>query len=336
MSRAPAKSRKAAKPALRTTRKAARPARRKTRGAKRAAARPRASKATTTQRATAATARPRTSKAAPARKPVARTPAASRGGGVWAVIPARYASSRFPGKPLALLAGRPMIQHTYERTARTPSVTRVLVATDDARIIEAVRGFGGEAVLTGDAATGTDRIAEAVSLESRRHGAPGWVLNVQGDEPLVDPGDLERLVSGLLAVPGAVMGTLVHPLRDESEFRDPNVVKAVLAADGRALYFSRAPIPYPRAAPLPGNAPGWRHLGVYLYRTEFLHTFHRLPPTPLSERELLEQLRALEHGYAIHCFQARALGFGVDVPADLALAEAWIAAQHRRAEAPPA
>jgi len=254
---------------------------------------------------------------------------------VWAVIPARYASSRFPGKPLALLAGRPMIQHTYERTARTPSVTRVLVATDDARIAAAVRGFGGDAVLTGEAATGTDRIAEAVRRESARHGAPGWVLNVQGDEPLIDPADLERLVAGLLAVPGGVMGTLVHPLRGEAEHRDPNVVKAVLAADGRALYFSRAPIPYPRAAAAPTEL-GWRHLGVYLYRTDFLHVLHRLPPTPLSERELLEQLRALEHGYAIHCFQARALGFGVDVPADLAQAEHWIAAQARRAEAPPA
>ncbi|HKI97539.1 MAG TPA: 3-deoxy-manno-octulosonate cytidylyltransferase [bacterium] len=251
------------------------------------------------------------------------------GQAVWAVIPARYASTRFPGKPLASLAGRPMIQHTYERTLRTPSVARVLVATDDERIAGAVRGFGGEVVLTGDAATGTDRIAEAIAIESARGEAPSWVLNVQGDEPLIDPGDLERLVSGLLAVPDAVMGTLVHPLQDEDELRDPHVVKAVLDGTGRALYFSRAPIPYPRS---PAGDLGWRHLGVYLYRADFLHTFHRLPSTPLSEREQLEQLRALEHGYAIHCFQAQALGFGVDVPADLVRAEAWIAAQGRRVE----
>ncbi|HEX9842193.1 MAG TPA: 3-deoxy-manno-octulosonate cytidylyltransferase [bacterium] len=242
---------------------------------------------------------------------------------VWAVLPARYGSTRFPGKPLALLAGRPMIQHTYERTLRTPGVTRVLVATDDARVRDAVAGFGGEAVMTGEAATGTDRIAEAVAGESAQGPAPGWVLNVQGDEPLIDPGDLQTLIDGLLAVPGAVMGTLVHPLADEGELRDPHVVKAVLDGTGKALYFSRAPIPYPRA---PGADWGWRHLGVYLYRTDFLHTYHRLPPTPLSERELLEQLRVLEHGYPIHCFQARAIGFGIDVPADLARAEALLAA----------
>jgi 3-deoxy-manno-octulosonate cytidylyltransferase (CMP-KDO synthetase) len=252
-------------------------------------------------------------------------PSAAAERSVWAVIPARYASSRFPGKPLALLAGRPMIQHTYERTRRAAGVTRVLVATDDERIAAAVRAFGGEAVLTGDAATGTDRIAEAVARESGRAGAagaPGWVLNVQGDEPLIDAGDLETLIDGLLAVPGALMGTLVHPLQSEGELQDPHVVKAVLDATGKALYFSRAPIPYPRAQ---SGRLGWRHLGVYLYRTDFLHIFHGLPPTPLSERELLEQLRALEHGYAIHCFEARALGFGVDVPADLARAEALLA-----------
>jgi 3-deoxy-manno-octulosonate cytidylyltransferase (CMP-KDO synthetase) len=261
---------------------------------------------------------------------------AGRAGGgeaVWAVIPARYASTRFPGKPLAPLAGRPMIQHTYERTARTPSVARVLVATDDERIAVAVRGFGGEAVLTGEAATGTDRIAEAVAAESARGRAPGWVLNVQGDEPMIDPDDLERLVAGLRAVPGAVMGTLVYPLRDEGELRDPDMVKAVLDSNGRALYFSRAPIPFPRA---PGQDWGWLHLGVYLYQTRFLHVFHDLPPTPLSEREQLEQLRALEHGHAIHCFRARSLGFGVNTPADLARVEAWLADPTRPAEGPPA
>lgn len=255
----------------------------------------------------------------------AAAPDAAVGGtdAVWAVIPARYASTRFPGKPLAPIAGRPMIQHVYERTARTPSVSRVLVATDDERIAGAVRDFGGEAVMTGEAATGTDRIAEAVTLQSTGGAAPGWVLNVQGDEPLVDPADLETLVSGVLAASDAVMGTLVYPFRNETEFRDPDMVKAVLDAQGRALYFSRAPIPFPRG---PGQGWGWLHLGVYLYRTAFLHTFHRLPPTPLSEREQLEQLRALEHGYTIHCFEARTLGFGVNTPEDLSRVEALLAA----------
>lgn len=242
-------------------------------------------------------------------------------GTVWAVVPARYESTRFPGKPLAMLAGKPMIQHVCERTARTPSVARVLVATDDARIQAAVQAFGGQAVMTGEHPTGTDRIAEAVEIESRRAGAPGWVLNVQGDEPLIDPDDLERLIRGLLAVEGGLMGTLVHPLQSAAELHDPNVVKAVLDGAGRALYFSRAPIPFPRG----DGSPGLRHLGVYLYRGDFLRVFHKLPRTPLSEREGLEQLRALENGYPIHCFAAAGLGFGVDVPEDLSRVEALLA-----------
>ncbi|MBI4081785.1 MAG: 3-deoxy-manno-octulosonate cytidylyltransferase [Candidatus Lambdaproteobacteria bacterium] len=235
---------------------------------------------------------------------------------VLAIIPARYASTRFPGKPLALLAGKPMIQHVVERTRRAPSVTRVVVATDDDRVRWAVEAFGGEVVMTGDHPTGTDRIAAALRADARAHGEPGWVLNVQGDEPLIDPQDLERLIGGMRDVSDAVLGTLVYPLRTEEELHDPHVVKAVLDQRRRALYFSRAPIPYPRE---PGPA-GWRHLGVYLFRTAFLLTFAGLAPTPASQREQLEQLRALEHGYPIHCFEARTLTQGVDVPADLARA----------------
>jgi 3-deoxy-manno-octulosonate cytidylyltransferase (CMP-KDO synthetase) len=212
-----------------------------------------------------------------------------------------------------------MIQHVVERTRRVKRLARVLVATDDERIRAAVAGFGGEAVMTGDHPTGTDRIHEAVAKESRRGGAPDYVLNVQGDEPLIDPGDLERLVKGLLARPEAVMGTLVHPLKTEDEARDPNIVKAVLDRSGRALTFTRSPVPYPRAAPLAGDpAPlGWRHMGIYLFRTDFLRTFARLPMTPLSQREQLEQLRAIECGYPIHCFEARSHGLGVDTPEQL-------------------
>ena len=262
----------------------------------------------------------------------------SPGNTVWAVIPARYASTRFPGKPLARISGKPMIQHVYERTARAPSVERVLVATDDARIEKAVLGFGGIAVMTGAHSTGTDRIAEAVDIavgdiavgegSTAGEGAapPGWVLNVQGDEPMIDPRDLERLIQGLLAQPGAVMGTLVYPLANEKELFDPNVVKAVLDGQGRALYFSRAPIPRSPAGNLPigSGGCGWRHLGVYLYRADFLRTFRDLAPTPLSNFEQLEQLRALEHGHPIHCFVARGLGIGVDVPEDLEKVEALL------------
>ncbi len=270
----------------------------------------------------------------------------SRGGGsdfspgeVWAVIPARHESARFPGKPLTPIAGKPMIQHVYERSRSTPSVARVLVATDSGRIAEAVAAFGGEAVLTGAHPTGTDRIAEAVrrvvdgAVDGTAEGgrAPKWVLNVQGDEPLIDPGDLETLVRGMRAAAagpdsgaagrtGGLMGTLVYPLESEAEHNDPNVVKAVLGGRGQALYFTRAPVPYPRGE----GGLGWRHMGVYLFRTEFLYTFAELAMTPLARREQLEQLRALEHGYAIHCFEAANLGVGVDVPADVAKVEALL------------
>lgn len=242
-------------------------------------------------------------------------------GSVWAVIPARYASTRFPGKPLAEIAGKPMIQHVCERAGRAAAVNRVLVATDDERIEAAVAAFGGETVHTGEHATGTDRIAEAVTLAAADCDPPAWVLNVQGDEPMVDPADLDTLVRGMVGTPHAVMGTLVYPLRDEEELHDPNVVKAVLDDAGRALYFSRAAVPYPRAGEGPGGL-GWRHMGVYLFRTDFLHAFADMPATPLSRREQLEQLRVLEHGHAIHCFQASSLTIGVDVPGDVPRAEA--------------
>jgi 3-deoxy-manno-octulosonate cytidylyltransferase (CMP-KDO synthetase) len=240
---------------------------------------------------------------------------------VLAIIPARYASSRFPGKPLAPIAGKPMIQHVVERTARAPSVDKVIVATDDRRIADAVVAFGGHAAMTGAHRSGTDRIAEAADAEVRANGPASWVLNVQGDEPLIDPLDLERLIAGMRDVPDGVMGTLVYPLRSEQELQDVHIVKATLDLQRRALYFSRAPIPFPRE---PGRL-GWRHMGVYLYQIDFLHDFHRLPATELSEREQLEQLRALEHGYAIHCFEAASLSIGVDVPEDIAKVEASLA-----------
>lgn len=238
-------------------------------------------------------------------------------GAVWAVIPARYQSTRFPGKPLAEICGKPMIQHVYERAAQTSSVNRVLVATDDERIAEAVSAFGGEALLTGDHPTGTDRIAEAVALASASCAPPDWVLDVQGDEPMVNPADLDTLAVGMAKTNGGKMGTLVFPLRDVAELNDPNVVKAVLDDQGRALYFSRAPVPYAREA----GELGWRHMGVYLFRTDFLAAFAAMPPTPLSDREQLEQLRVLEHGHAIHCFRASTLSIGVDVPEDIARAD---------------
>ena len=219
-----------------------------------------------------------------------------------------------------MLAGKPMVQHVYERTLNTPSVSRVLVATDDKRIITTVLAFGGEAVMTGEHANGTERIAAVMSDFALEDKQPGYVLNVQGDEPLIDPDDLESLIQGMFQRPQAVMGTLMHPLENEQEAADPNVVKVVCDWEGKALYFSRSQIPHPRhEGPL-----GMRHLGIYLYQTGFLQTYKALKPTPLSERESLEQLRALEHGYSIHCFEAKTVGFGVDVPEDLKKAEAYL------------
>jgi 3-deoxy-manno-octulosonate cytidylyltransferase (CMP-KDO synthetase) len=254
------------------------------------------------------------------------SPADAPAGPVWAAIPARYESARFPGKPLAPIRGKAMIQHVYERAQRVPSVARVLVASDDARITEAVRRFGGEAVPTGEHPTGTDRIAEAVRKATGDSGAaPGWVLNVQGDEPLIDPEDLETLVKGVGQAPEGMMGTLVYPLRNEEGLNDPLVVKSVLDEQGRARYFSRSPVTHPRGK----GALGWRHIGVYLFRTDFLYTFAGMEMTPLARREELEQLRALEHGYPIHCFEARSFGVGVDVPEDIPRVEALLDASQR-------
>jgi len=237
---------------------------------------------------------------------------------VTAIIPARYASTRFPGKPLAELCGKPMIQWVCEGAARCPLVDRVLVATDDARIAAAVAAFGGTAVMTrADHATGTDRLAEVASrLDSE------LIVNVQGDEPLIDPAMIEAAVRPLLADPAIPMGTLKTPLASLEEFHNANVVKVVTDRQGFALYFSRAPIPHPRdfADALPTR---WRelatakHVGLYVYRREFLLAFPGLAPTPLEEQEKLEQLRALEHGHRIYVAETALGAQGVDTPEDL-------------------
>jgi 3-deoxy-manno-octulosonate cytidylyltransferase (CMP-KDO synthetase) len=235
---------------------------------------------------------------------------------VAAVIPARYASSRFPGKPLALLRGRPMVQHVYERACASGAFSAVLVATDDPRIAEAVRRFGGPVRFTSaGCASGTDRVAEV----ARAFPAVSAWVNVQGDEPLVDPAALSAL-AGALSDPGVELATLVRPLEEE-ERQNPNVVKAVLALDGHALYFSRAEVPFAREG---GPVPRWAHVGLYGYRRDVLERLSRLPPSPLEQVELLEQLRALEHGIRIRCLPTSFRGVGVDTPADLARAEALL------------
>lgn len=215
------------------------------------------------------------------------------------VIPARYGSTRLPGKPLLPIAGKPMLQHVYER-AMGSGADEVVIATDDARIEEAATGFGAAVCMTSTAHTsGTERIAEVTDTL-------GWpddsiVVNVQGDEPLLPPALIRQVAAGLSRNKDAVVATLASPLTDAGEWRDPNVVKVVLDKRGYALYFSRATIPFDRDDDkgVRGVA-ALRHLGLYAYRTDFLQAYSTLAPAPLEDIEKLEQLRVLWHGLRIH------------------------------------
>jgi len=231
-------------------------------------------------------------------------------------IPARFASTRFPGKPLALLAGKPMIAHVVKQ-AQIADVGEVLVATDDVRIADAVRDCDARVCMTRtDHASGTERLAEAVADMDC-----DVVINVQGDEPLIDPAAIRAVLEPFDTEPELPMTTLAHPIHDEFDLNDTNVVKVVCDAAGHALYFSRAPIPFLRdeaaATPL-------QHVGLYAYRKEFLLHYGQLSPSPLEQAEHLEQLRVLHHGYDIavrvgdfHCI-------GIDTPEDLERAETLI------------
>lgn len=234
--------------------------------------------------------------------------------GTVAAIPARYASSRLPGKPLLPIAGRPMIEHVYRRSQAASGVDRVVVLTDDERIAAAVRGFGGEVEMTpADCASGTDRIAYA----ARRWQAAA-IINVQGDEPLIDPVAIAAVAEHLKACPDDPMVTLASPATPE-ETDDPNAVKVVCDRRGYALYFSRSRLPYPRRE---GQAPTLKHVGIYGYQRRALLELAALEPTPLERSESLEQLRALEHGIAIRVLEIEGSEPGVDTPEDLARAEA--------------
>jgi 3-deoxy-manno-octulosonate cytidylyltransferase (CMP-KDO synthetase) len=228
------------------------------------------------------------------------------------VIPARYGSVRLPGKALADLAGRPLIEHVYRRAAAAPGVDAVIVATDDPRIAEAVERAGGCAVLTAAThASGTDRIAEVVAARPC-----DIVVNVQGDEPLLEPSLVGELVAPLRDDPAVQMSTARRRLIDPAEYESPHVVKVVVDGAGDALYFSRAPIPARRGTP--GVPPGtWAHIGVYAYRRDLLLRLAAWPRTPLEEVEALEQLRALEHGIRIRTIETRHDAAGVDTPEDL-------------------
>jgi 3-deoxy-manno-octulosonate cytidylyltransferase (CMP-KDO synthetase) len=229
---------------------------------------------------------------------------------VLAVIPARFRSTRLPGKILANIAGKPMIEHVYRRAAAASRVHAVIVATDDERIATAVRAFGGAALMTrADHVSGTDRIAEVVSALPCRA-----VVNVQGDEPLIESETIDAAIEPLLADPLVEMSTLSRPFQSLEEFKNPHVVKVVTSLDGDALYFSRSPIPH-RPEGLPAGARA--HVGLYVYRRETLLKLAASPAVPLEIEESLEQLRALAHGIRIRVIETRHLAAGVDTPEDL-------------------
>jgi 3-deoxy-manno-octulosonate cytidylyltransferase (CMP-KDO synthetase) len=245
---------------------------------------------------------------------------------VVAIIPARYASTRLPGKPLLEIAGKPMIVHVIERVKRCSLINRVIVATDDKRIFDAVTSVGEEVVMTSPHhRTGTDRLAEvAAKLDSR------VIVNIQGDEPLIEPATIQSAVAPLLEDDSIVMSTTCEPIESVEDVMNPNVVKVAVDATGFALYFSRNPIPFPRAAVAEhgsveaalGAQPELlrlfsKHTGLYCYRRDFLLVYSELPPTPLEQSELLEQLRALEHGYRIKVIPVAHRSIGVDTMEDL-------------------
>jgi 3-deoxy-manno-octulosonate cytidylyltransferase (CMP-KDO synthetase) len=234
------------------------------------------------------------------------------------IIPARYASVRFPGKALVRVGEKPLIQHTWERARQLATVDRILVATDDERIARTVRGFGGDVVKTAAThPTGTDRVAEAAQALDTE-----VVVNLQGDEPAFDAKTVDELVQLMLDDSTIQMGTLAHPITDEAEHAEMNVTKVVLDRAGYALYFSRAPIPYRRQV---GFTTPLRHIGIYVFRAAFLQRFARLEPTPLERSETLEQLRALEHGVRIRVLVTPHASPGVDVPRDVDRLAAYLA-----------
>lgn len=227
------------------------------------------------------------------------------------VIPARLASTRFPRKILAAETGRPLVQHVVDQVKKCQRVRRIIVAADHQSIIDALAPFGTAAVLTSpDHQSGTDRVWEV----AREHGRGQIIVNVQGDEPEIEPQIIDDLVVAMEQRPDVPMATAATPFPPGEDPANPNLVKAVFAPDGRALYFSRAPIPFPRDPQASGNVGHYLHLGLYAYRWDFLQSFTSWPPSPLEQTEKLEQLRALEHGAHIHVIVVQRAAHGIDTP----------------------
>jgi 3-deoxy-manno-octulosonate cytidylyltransferase (CMP-KDO synthetase) len=234
------------------------------------------------------------------------------------VIPARYASVRFPGKALVNIGGKTMLQHVWERASQARYLTEVLIATDDERIRSAAESFGGRAIMTrADHPSGTDRVAEVVSASNAQ-----LAVNIQGDEPFIDPAAIDAAILGLLEDDDAPMATLMKRIERSEEIHDPNIVKVVTGRDGNALYFSRSPIPFVRDGA--DSVPYFKHIGLYVYRRDFLLDYPDLPVGPLERAERLEQLRAIENGFRIRVVETEYESLGVDTPEDWAHVSALI------------
>lgn len=238
------------------------------------------------------------------------------------LIPARYASKRFPGKPLVEIQGKSLIQRVYENASKAQILDEVAVATDDQRIYDHVKAFGGNVFMTGECSTGTDRIADVVRNEVR-YQSTEIVVNIQGDEPCLNPVTLDAIIAELLANPNAVVGTPVVPITDPYELEDPSKVKCVFDQNGRALYFSRSCIPHAKT-----ETTIYKHIGLYAFRKPFLLQFASLPDTPLYRAEDLEQLKILESGYAIQVAVVQEESIGVDTPQDITRIEKLLCRQN--------
>ncbi|WP_068471085.1 3-deoxy-manno-octulosonate cytidylyltransferase [Candidatus Protochlamydia phocaeensis] len=244
------------------------------------------------------------------------------------IIPARYGSTRFPGKPLVTILGKTLLQRTYENAQRASLLTDLLVATDDQRIFDHVKAFGGKVVMTAvECPTGTDRLAEVI-----QHYPGGMqasvIINIQGDEPCLNPIAIDLAAQALINDPQGNMSTIVTPLRSEEEALSPSIVKCVMDQKGNALYFSRGLIPSNKKHAFQASASYFRHLGLYAYRPSFLLEYQKLPLTPLQLEEDLEQLKVLEHGYRIKVAVVDEASIGVDTPDDIYKVEQWLCKQN--------
>lgn len=240
------------------------------------------------------------------------------------IIPARFASTRFPGKPLVPILGKTLLQRTYENATRISGLDKLIVATDDERISAHVRQFGGEVVMTSESClTGTDRLAEVLQIQPHLMKAAA-VVNIQGDEPCIDPHSVHRAISLLLDDSLASMATLVTPLQTEEDALNPSIVKCVMDLKNNAMYFSRSLIPSSKKQLFNPLGNYYRHIGLYVYRPDFLIHYQSLSPTPLQLEEDLEQLKVLEHGYRIKAAVTSHAGVGVDTPEDLKKIEQFL------------